>query len=113
MGGAGKGGGGGGDMCENGAFGITQTAATPDTVTHDHLTGAGNTLSTATTLVMQINAGTPLSFMLPSDGAPDHVHVLTFTAQDYMTLRSGGMVSKMTGLDDSGHRHTYAIECMS
>ena len=102
-------------MCGSGAsgnFGMVQTALDDPSDPHDHLTGAGNTLSTAAALVIQINAGTPAFFRLPTDGTNGHTHVITFTADEYATLRSGGMVTKMTGLDDSGHQHTYAIECI-
>jgi hypothetical protein len=100
-------------MCtagNGGNFGIVQTMAGPGTITHNHLTGPGGTLTTAVQLVAQINAGTPPSFQLPSEA--DHIHVITFTMAEYTTLRNGGSITKITGLDDTGHRHTYRIDCM-
>jgi len=101
-------------MCTSGAsgsFGITQTAFNGLSDPHDHLTGTGNALSTAAELVVQINAGTPAFFALPRDGADNHSHVITFTPEEYATLRNGGTVTKTHGVDDRDHTHTYVIEC--
>jgi hypothetical protein len=78
---------------------------------HDHIPPDATALKTG--LKMHINgAMSTMAFTLPSDGqGAGHIHTLTFTMQEVMMLKGGGMITGKKSSMDSQHDHTYTIGC--
>jgi hypothetical protein len=85
-------GGGGLPMC------VAPVATSQSSSNHEHVL----TISAA-----QINAGSSTYMVSTVDG---HSHTITLNSADFVVLRAGGSVMKLSTLG-GGHRHTYTIEC--
>lgn len=70
---------------------------------HDHLP-----LTTPIT-AGDLNAGMPTEFAVALE--QNHIHTLSFTADDFRALRAGMAISKRSS-SMMGHTHTYLIKCV-
>jgi len=112
QGGQGGEGGSSSPLCLAADLDIEEVSSNPNQQ-HDHMPVTGANL---TTLVNMINAGTPLTFALPTEGMNPHSHQLTFTAQQLTVLRNGGalamnVTSATGGPAGNQHTHTYSLDC--
>jgi len=113
QGGQGGEGGSSSPLCLAADLDIEEVSSTPNQA-HDHMPVTGANL---TTLVAMINAGTPLTFALPTEGGTPHSHALTFTAGQLTVLRNGGALQMnvtSASTDPTGnnpHTHTYSVDC--